>query len=75
MNRRSPPTAVQGVMCEVPECGALVYHMSVAGKRMAVNPVEMEVVARTPEGEFSLVRGYQPHYVTCVDLMTRPERI
>ena len=65
---------MRSMKCKVKECGAEVVVVEVEGALMSLNPVLMELVARKKEGGFELVTGYQPHWVTCVDVSGRDRR-
>ena len=59
--------------CAVKACGATVLIVKVEGRPFPVNPAETELVIPEPGGEFRVVRGYQPHGGTCVDIEARLE--
>ncbi len=60
--------------CQVKECGARVLLVSIGGDLMALNPIEFEVALPNEQGDFRLVKGFQPHSYTCVDLQARHPR-
>jgi len=57
--------------CEVRECGATVLVAEVDGKAVALNPTLIDVAVPDEHGALHMVRGYQPHAVTCVDISAR----
>ncbi len=61
--------------CPVKACGAMVLIVKVDGRPVPVNPVETELVVTETEGEGRLVKGFQPHRSTCVDIGARPARV
>jgi len=61
-------------LCAVKECGATVLLLEVDGETVPVNPARMEVVAGDEAAGFHRVTGYQPHYMTCVDITARAAR-
>jgi hypothetical protein len=57
-------------LCQVKECGAVVYLLPLDEGEIAVDPMPLELVVR--EGEhYRIVSGFRPHWLTCVDIATR----
>ncbi len=59
--------------CSVAECGATVLALQVDGRPMAVNPYQLEFAVAGKSGRFTLVKGYQPHHATCLDIVARSQ--
>ena len=57
--------------CEVEACGAIVMIVEMDGRPYPVNPRETDLVVAREDGSFELVRGFQPHGATCVDIGAR----
>ena len=57
--------------CEISECGAKLKVLNVAGQPFAVNPKSMEMVVEDGLGGYQLVRAYEPHRNTCVNIANR----
>lgn len=61
-------------ICEIRECGAMLMVVTVAGQPFAVNPKQVEMVVEDERGGYCLVRGYEPHRNTCVNIGDRMAR-
>ena len=57
--------------CEIRECGAMLMVVTVAGRPFAVNPKCVEMVVEDGQGGYHLVRGFEPHRNTCVNIGDR----
>lgn len=60
--------------CEIRECGARVMVVNVHGQPFAVNPRKVELLVEDDAGGFRLVRGFEPHNATCVNIGDRLPR-
>ena len=60
--------------CEISECGTMVMIITVKGAPFAVNPRSMETVVEDGRGGYRLVRGFEPHRNTCVNIGDRISR-
>lgn len=61
--------------CQVKECGAVVYLLPTESGQIAVDPRPIEVVVPGGDDRFRVVSGYRPHWMTCVDIATRGDKL
>jgi hypothetical protein len=57
--------------CEVEACGAMVMVVALEGHPYPVNPTQTQLAVPQEDGGFRLVKGFQPHAYTCVDIAAR----
>lgn len=57
--------------CAVEACGAMVLMVELEGALFPVNPFEAEMIVLEADGGYRMVKGYQPHRYTCVDIGRR----
>lgn len=60
--------------CPVIECGAVVLRLKVEGETIAVNPEPAPVIVEEAGRVWRRAFGYQPHWMTCVDIQGRLAR-
>ena len=53
----------------------MVYLLPTASGQIAVNPRPIEVVIPGEDDRFQVVSGFQPHWMTCVDVSTRGHKL
>lgn len=57
--------------CPVAECGAVVLRLQVEGEAITVNPEPGPVFVEDAGRVWRQALGYQPHWMTCVDVEGR----